>query len=124
MACFRHCGERDGASAGRIPIMKVAIVGFDEGHRKELADAMEALITQSQCFLFTVVAANPNSIGARWARHNGAPVEYVSDTSLEGLIKSATYFVIWNDGSVQSHRLIFKVKAAGLHGTILGEKYA
>ena len=42
--------------------MKVAIVGFDENHRKELADAMENLITQSQCFLFTVVAASPDSI--------------------------------------------------------------
>ena len=103
--------------------MKVAIVGFDDHHRKELADAMENLITQSQCFLFTVVAASPDSLGARWARHNGAPVEYVKETGLDALIKAATYFVIWNDGSVPMHRLIFKVKAAGLHGTILGEKY-
>ena len=63
--------------------MKVAIVGFDDNHRKELADAMENLITQSQCFLFTVVAASPDSIVARWARHNGAPVEYVKETGLD-----------------------------------------
>jgi hypothetical protein len=103
--------------------MKVAIVGFKEENKRELADAMEKLIVESQCFLFTVVASQPDSLGARWARHNGAPVEYNQDTSLDGLIKSADYFLIWNDGSVPMHRLIFKIMHSGKHGTILGEKY-
>ena len=103
--------------------MKVAMIGFTEETKKDMADAMENLITQSQCFLFTAVAASPDSLGARWARHNGAPIEYCKDTSLDGLINSATYFLIWNDGSKAMHKLIFKIKAAGKHGTVLGEEY-
>lgn len=103
--------------------MRVAIVNFSMDNYKDLEEAMEKLIAESQCYLFTIVLSNLQTAGGVWAARNGAPISIVKDTTLDGLLDSADYFVIWNDGSKSMHKLIFKAMHANKHGTILGEKY-
>lgn len=102
--------------------MTVTIVGFQDMHFTELETAMEKLISQSQCFLFNVLASK-GSVGERWAQKNGAPIVYPTDKTLEFLIKNADYFMIYNDGSKSMHKLIFQIMKSGKHGTILGQEY-
>ena len=102
--------------------MTVAMVGFTEQDYPALCGAMEKLISDSQCFLFNILAS-AGSIGEKWARQFGAPLIYPSGQGLEVLMKEADYFMINNDGSPQMHRLIFKIMQSGKHGTIMGQEY-
>jgi hypothetical protein len=102
--------------------MNIAIVNFTEDKMESLSNAMEGLISKSQCYLFNVVCGSPDSIAHRWATENGAPVVFI-ENSLDAIIKEADYLIVWNDGSRVIHKLIFKFLQLGKHGTILGEKW-
>lgn len=93
------------------------------GDEKLLAATMEELITESQCYLFTVVCGCCDSAGYRWAAANGAPVEFIVEDNIEILmdkiVKRADFLVCYNDGSQYVKRLIMKFKSAGKHGKVV-----
>lgn len=108
--------------------MKVIILWND--NEKLLSETMEQLITESQCYLFTIVCGGQSSDGARtsasykWAIKNGAPIEYLIESDIEKLIekivKTADFLVAYNDGTNQIvKRLIMKFKNEGKHGRII-----
>ena len=91
---------------------------------------MEQLITESQCYLFTIICGGQSSDGAKvsasykWAVKNGAPIEYLIESDIEKLIekivKTADFLVAYNDGTNQIvKRLIMKFKNEGKHGRII-----
>ena len=54
--------------------MRVAIVNFSMDNYKDLEEAMEKLIAESQCYLFTIVLSNLQTAGggmgcAQWRTH-------------------------------------------------------
>ena len=63
--------------------MRVAIVNFSMDNYTDLEEAMEKLIAESQCYLFTIVLSNLQTAGGVWAARNGAPISIVKDTTLD-----------------------------------------
>lgn len=107
--------------------MKIVILW--NNNEKLLSETMEQLITESQCYLFTVICGQSNdgvkvSASYKWAVKNGAPIEYLieSDTEklIEKIVKTADFLVAYNDGTNQIvKRLIMKFKNEGKHGRII-----
>jgi hypothetical protein len=107
--------------------MKVVIIGFND--YEKLDNAMQSLIAEKQCYLFTVLCGGtspkaPQTMGTAWAEKNGAPLEYIFDEDVEKLLekisKSADYIVAFVDGSNNMvNRLIMKMKNLGKHGTVI-----
>ena len=107
--------------------MKVLILW--SGNEQLLAETMEQLITESQCFLFTVLCGGQkddnvkNTAAYKWAIKNGAPVEFLIEPDLERLIArvaaSADFLVAYNDGNQIVKRLIMKFKSLGKHGRVI-----
>ena len=107
--------------------MRVAILW--SGNEKLLAQTMEELITQSQCYLFSVICGGQSSERAtlsasyKWATANGAPVEFLIEENLEKLIDklvaAADFLVAYNDGNQITKRIIMKFKSAGKHGKVV-----
>lgn len=107
--------------------MKIVIIGFTD--YAKLDETMQKLITEKQCFLFTVLCGGtspkaPQTLGTAWAEKNGAPLEYIYDEDAERLLekisKSADYIVAFVDGSNNMvSRLIMKMKNLGKHGTVI-----
>lgn len=106
--------------------MRIAILGpwnFDQ-----LSAAMEKLITESQCYLFTVVCGGTdrdnaiNSIGYKWAKANGAPVEFITNKNIDKLINKLVdeidFVVALNDGNGITKKIIMKMSMLGKHGRI------
>lgn len=99
------------------------------GDEKLLAETIEKLIVDSQCYLFTVLCGGTDegsvrsSLGYRWAVKNGAPVEFLIEADVEKLlnkiVQSADYIVCYNDGNQLVKRLIMKFKLQGKHGTVV-----
>ena len=107
-------------------IMKIAILGpwnFDR-----LSAVMEELITESQCFLFTVVCGGTNeeglrdTIGYKWATINGAPVEFLVQEDVNKLIdqltKNIDFVIAANDGNPIIKKIIMKMSMLGKHGRV------
>lgn len=108
--------------------MRIVILG--PWNFERLSATMEKLITDSQCYLFTVICGGTdtnnakNSIGYQWAIQNGAPVEFLFEADGEKLLnkiaQTADYLVCYNDGNNQFiKRLIMKFKSQGKHGTVV-----
>lgn len=119
--------------------MKVVIVGFKDYDK--LTNTMEKLITESQCYLFTVMCGgttpiepapftgnvDPNidrPLGEIWARNNGAPVEYIYNPDVERLLDEiaggADYIVAdLSEDNQFVKRLMMKMKSLGKHGTVV-----
>ena len=107
--------------------MKVVIIGFNDYDK--LDAAMQSLIEEKQCFLFTVLCGGtspkaPQTMGTAWAEKNGAPLEYIFDEDperlLEKISKSADYIVAFVDGSNNMvSRLVMKMKNLGKHGSVI-----
>lgn len=106
--------------------MKIAILGpwrFDR-----LSAVMEELITESQCFLFTVVCGGTNeeglrdTVGYKWAIANGAPVEYLVQEDVNKLIdrltKDIDFVIVANDGNPIIKKIIMKMSMLGKHGRV------
>lgn len=106
--------------------MKIAILG--PWRLDRLSAVMEELITESQCFLFTVVCGGTSeydsrkSIGYEWATMNGAPVEFLVEKNVDKLIDYLTrevdYVVVANNGNQIIKRIIMKMKMLGKHGRV------
>lgn len=106
--------------------MKIAILGPWDYNR--LSAVMEELITDSQCFLFTVVCGGTNkdslrnSIGYKWATANGAPIEFLVQENINKLIddltKNIDFVVAANDGNAIIKRIIMKMNILGKHGRV------
>lgn len=105
--------------------MKIVILGFTDYNK--LNNAMEKLITDSQCYLFTVLcggrAAAEPSLAEQWAVNVGTPVEKIFNGNVEKLLDeialSADYVVADLSSDNQFiKRLVMKMKALGKHGTI------
>lgn len=107
--------------------MKIAILGpwsFDL-----LSATMEELITESQCFLFTVVCGGTaedgiyDSIGYKWATANGAPVNFLIQEDVKKLIDKLTkeidFVVAANDGNPIIKKVIMKMSMLGKHGKVV-----
>lgn len=95
----------------------------------QLSAVMEQLIEETQCYLFTVICGGTDeekcfkSIGYKWAKMNGIPVEFLVDKNVEILLdaipKQADYIVaLFNGENNFIRRLIMKMKAEGKHGKI------
>lgn len=120
--------------------MRAVIVGFNDYDK--LNNTMEKLITDSQCYLFTVLCGGTQDvvrlpfmedqhivdpaipIGERWARNNGVPVEYCYNANAEQLLdkiaNTADYIVADLSSDNQFiKRLIMKMKSMGKHGTVV-----
>lgn len=106
--------------------MKISILGpwnFDR-----LSAVMEELITESQCFLFTVVCGGTNeeglrdTVGYKWAIANGAPVEYLVQEDVNKLIdrltKDIDFVIVANDGNPIIKKIIMKMSMLGKHGRV------
>lgn len=106
--------------------MKIAILGPWSYDR--LSATMEKLITESQCYLFTVVCGGTNredihkSVGYKWAIANGAPVEFLVNKDINKLINSLTkaidFVVSADDGNPVIKRIIMKMNILGKHGRV------
>ena len=119
--------------------MKVVIVGFEDYDK--LTNTMEKLITDSQCYLFSILCGgttdiapapftnstklHPNRpLGETWAHNNGAPVEYIYNSNSERLLdeiaQTADYVVadLSNENQFVK-RLVMKMKNLGKHGTVV-----
>lgn len=108
--------------------MKVAILG--PWQYEHLSSIMEELVSQSQCFLFTIVCGGTqwdgckDSVGYKWASENGAPIEFLVEENIEKLLDkiaaTVDFAVILYDGKNQFiSRLIMKLKAMGKHGKVV-----
>ena len=108
--------------------MKIVILW--NNNEKLLSETMEQLITESQCYLFTVICGGQSNDGVKvsasytWAVKNGAPIESLIESDIEKLIekivKIADFLVAYNDGTNQIvKRLIMKFKNEGKHGRII-----
>lgn len=106
--------------------MKIAILGPWDINR--LSALMEKLITESQCYLFTVVCGGTDetriktSVAYRWATANGAPVEFLIekdiDKLIEQLVNKIDYVVAANDENPHIKRIIMKMNMLGKHGSV------
>lgn len=106
--------------------MKIAILGPWDFNR--LSATMEKLITESNCFLFTVVCGGTsekgleNSIGRKWAIQNGAPLEFLveenPDRLINKLVNKIDFVVALDDGSSMIKRIIMKMSMEGKHGRV------
>ena len=109
--------------------MKVVII-WNSGYQ-ELKNTMEKLITENDCYLFTIICGGTDessigsSLGYQWAKDVGLPVEYLIDKNIEELLnkiaQTADYLVCYNDGSQVVGRLIMKFRAAEKHGTVIND---
>lgn len=109
--------------------MTVLILGFD--NLQEINDIMEKLISESQCFLFSIAAGGlrsaytENLVAVTWAKNNGAPLNRIIEDTPEALIKKmikeCDYLVMKiNDSSPQWHKnLMMAFKKEGKHGTVV-----
>jgi hypothetical protein len=105
--------------------MKVAAAGFWDYDK--LDRTLNQLIEEKQFFIFTVLVGGTRkgepSIGERWARNNGAPLEYCycSDVELllEKIAKNADYVIADLSGGQWVKRLVMKMKGLGKHGTVV-----
>jgi len=119
--------------------MKVIIVGFEDYNK--LTNTMEKLITDSQCYLFSILCGGTTDItpapftnstklcpnrplGEIWAHNNGAPVEYIYNSNVERLLdeiaQTADYVVAdLSSDSQFIKRLVMKMKNLGKHGTVV-----
>ena len=107
------------------------IVIIWSGSDELLAQTMEKLISESQCFLFTVLCGGTDDRGVRsssgykWATSNGAPVEFLIEKDIEKLlnkiVQTADYIVCYNDGQQLVKRLIMKFKSQGKHGMVINK---
>lgn len=108
--------------------MKIAILG--QWNFERLSAVMEKLITESRCYLFTVVCGGTdeaylrNSVGYRWATANGAPVEFLVEENVDKLIDKLTKeidFVVVacaDDDNPVVKRVIMKMNILGKHGRV------
>lgn len=106
--------------------MKISILGSWDYN--QLSATMEELITNSQCFLFTVVCGGTdetnilNTIGYKWATANGAPVEFLIqkdiDKLIDMLVKKIDFVVAANDGNQIIKRIIMNMNMVGKHGRV------
>lgn len=108
--------------------MKIAILGpWQYNH---ISSVMEELISESQCFLFTVVCGGTqwdgcrDSVGYKWASANGAPIEFLVEENIEKLLDKVAatidFAVALYDGKNQFiSRLIMKLKSMGKHGKVV-----
>lgn len=107
--------------------MKIAILG--QWNFERLSAVMEKLITESQCYLFTVVCGGTdetylrNSVGYKWATANGAPVEFLVEENVDKLIDKLTKeidFVVAyaGDYNLVVKRVIMKMNILGKHGRV------
>lgn len=109
--------------------MKIAILG--PWNFERLSATMEKLITESQCYLFTVVCGGTDerslreSIGYKWATANGAPVEFLVIDDINKLIDRLTQeidFVVAavgaEGGDPAIKRIIMKMNILGKHGRV------
>lgn len=106
--------------------MKIVILGpwnFDQ-----LSARMEKLITESQCYLFTVVCGGTDetkiktSVAYKWATANGAPVKFLIeenvDKLIEQLVDEIDYVVAASDGNPHIKKIIMKMSMLGKHGSV------
>lgn len=115
-------------------IVRVLIIGFTD--YQELDRTMQKLISDSNCYLFTVLvggkwptktrAEQPYlSLADEWAKKNGAPVEYNFnddiDELLRGLLIWADYLVIKITEETPQiwKNFMMKFKQEGKHGTVV-----
>lgn len=106
--------------------MKIAILGPWNYNR--LSAVMEELISQSQCFLFTVVCGGTsedeirNTVGYKWAIANGAPVKYLVQEDVNKLVdrltKDIDFVVAANDGNPIIKKIIMKMSMLDKHGRV------
>ena len=106
---------------------RIAIVGFND--YKVLSDTMEKLITDSKCYLFTVVCGSTvnkypiGSIGEKWAIDNGVPIEYIYEENeyklLDKVAAAIDFLVASRDSQTGARNLIMKVKQMGKHGIVV-----
>ena len=107
--------------------MKVVILW--NGNEQLLAQTMEELIIESQCYLFSIICGGQSSDGAtisasyKWAVRNGAPVQFLIEPDIEKLIdkivQAADFLVAYNDGNQIVKRVIMKFKSVGKHGKVI-----
>lgn len=101
--------------------MRVLILGFSS--LQEVNSAMEKLIEESQCFLFTVVCGGTDNVAYDWAQKVGAPVEFVQVDEPRKLLYKADYLVIkLGEGSetpTWMKNLMMAWKKEGKHGTVI-----
>lgn len=107
--------------------MKIAILG--QWNFDRLSAVMEKLITDSQCYLFTVICGGTdetylrNSVGYKWATANGAPVEFLVEENIDKLIDKLTKeidFVVAyaGDDNLVVKCVIMKMNILGKHGRV------
>lgn len=82
---------------------------------------MEKLITESQCYLFSIVCGGVDNVAYDWAQKAGAPVIFSQAKTPQGLLKEADYLVMKiNDNTPQwMKNLMMAFKKEGKHGTII-----
>ena len=107
-------------------LMKIAILG--SWNYERLSAVMENLISESQCFLFTVVCGGTseegiyNSVGYKWATANGAPVKFLIQENVDKLIDKLTqeidFIVVMQDDNPIIKRIIMKMNMLGKHGRV------
>lgn len=106
--------------------MKIAILG--PWDYKQLSALMEKLITESQCYLFTVVCGGTDetkiktSVAYKWATANGAPIKFLIEKNvnklIEQLVNEIDYVVAANDGNPHIKKIIMKMSMLGKHGSV------
>lgn len=106
--------------------MKIAIIGPWSFER--LSATMEKLMTESQCYLFTVLCGGTElravnlSIGYQWGTTHGAPIEFLIennvDKMIERLVNEIDFVVAFDDGNSITRRIIMKMNMAGKHGRV------
>ena len=112
--------------------MKIAIIGAATGalEYRLLDQKLNQLIETSQCFLFTVLCgrvsnskSKEETIGEKWAKNNGAPIERITEKSEELLIKKlflkADYIIFILNGNPKINRIFMQYKMTGKHGSVI-----
>ena len=111
--------------------MKVAILSSKNNnyYYNILEKKFDELIEASQCFLFYILCGYVKggqysiSLGETWAKAHGAPILYISGSTVEELLnklfKEADYIIFLNDESKIIKSALMKYKMLGKHGTVI-----
>lgn len=115
--------------------MRVLMIGFNS--YQELDIAINKLMEESQCFLFTVVCGGMDilpfrdkgeyvSLAHEWAEKNGAPINwccnyYTIDEMIRDLHRNTDYLLIKIDENTPQiwKNFMMAHKAEGKHGTVV-----
>lgn len=90
--------------------MRIIILGNWENELNKIMDEVF-----EEFGLFTILVNSPDSVGYKWAKENGAPIEFMNYFN----IKRIDYAVIKWDGKDNAvRRIMLMLKEEGKHGVV------